>query len=194
MANLCSDCLANCQSDCNTCNGNCQNSKQKVSKENGKFYFRAKEKELKKDSLFLSAKEWNDLIDYIESGYELAKDIDKSIDPDSVNTFQEQKLRAGKEHGNEFMLAHMWNGAYLKMKWLSKGTNKFTDEDDNLKEKQGGPTGDIIYAEYFNALQDYANNDFKTKYCDSCNNCQICNKETNYWCCSCVNDETSEGE
>lgn len=176
MSYLCSSCDLDACQNCDNCNGKCQDSKQKISNENGTFSFRSKS--LEKDQPFLTAAEWNKLIDYIKDGYELSNAINTTGD----TAYNGKNLRAGKKYENEFMSANMWNGAYARMKYLSTGSNNL-----GSAEKTGGPNGDIILASYFTDLEDYANYNFKTTYCDgSCeSSCNICNSEKTTYCCSC---------
>ena len=164
-----------CQ-DCDSCNssceGSCEENKQSVSEAIGEFYFRGTTYSLDTDSKFLTAQEWNNLIDKIVAAYSLG-----GLNAEGVDKYNNQSIRAGIEYDNEFMTANMWNGAYIRMKWATTNNDSFDD-----KKKTGGSSGDIIYAKYFTELEKYFNDEFKVNYCDECDDCDSCDND--HSCCN----------
>ena len=109
-------------------------------------------------------------MDYISSGYSL-KGNPLALYSNGVYTYNNLSIKAGVNN-NIFMSANMYNGAIAKMRYASTG-----EGTPGEYQKSGGANGDIIYASYFNDLEDYANNNFKVNYC---NTCQVCNGCYNY--------------
>ena len=186
----CDSCNGTCNKSCNSCNtcntcdsscqGTCQSSKQKVSDKLGSFQFR--NKELQSNNSFLTAEEWNSLLQYIENGYGLEGN---PLAPykNGVYTYKDLSIRAGSEH-NLFMSANMYNGAIAKMRWASL--------NEGTPGEYERTSGDIIYASYFTALQNYANNNFKVNYCNTCDNCNSCNSKCQ-GCNSCNSCNSCQG-
>lgn len=173
MCQSCNSCqTCNTCNRCHSCQYRCQLSAQIVSQEcSNSFSFR--NETLKKDDLFLTAEEWNRLISYIHSGYDLQDNYNSSLE--EFSKYQGKDIRAGKSYNNEFMSAHMFNGAFAKMKYL--GSN-----DSSLGSDQRNP-GEVIKASYFNDLETYAIKDMQIQkgtrcvtcnICETCDNCQIC--------------------
>lgn len=191
----CNSCLTNCNS-CNICNGSCQSSAQLISKKLGKFCFRCNQnqtnninKRLEKDDLFLTDNEWNSLIQRLYDAYNLKGSPHQNY-ANGVYTYDTKDTRAGQTYNNVFMSANMYNGAIAKMRWTTEQSNTA-----GSYTKSAGNDGDIIKAEYFRDLEDYANTKFSSPYCDNCVSCQgclSCNscqsgqcKTTTISCCTC---------
>lgn len=189
----CQNCNSTCNGSCNSCNscntcnsscqGACQSNKQSVSNAIGRFCFRKNttSTRLAKDDTFLTNLEWNNLLSKIVQGYSL-KGQPLSMD---VYNYQNKSIAAGGD--NLFMSAHMYNGAIAKMRYGTTGNGS-----PGSYEKQGGPTGDIIYAKYFRDLEDYFNNEFSVNYCNTCDNCNACNSSCQ-GCNTCNNCNSCEG-
>lgn len=170
---------------CNSCQDGCEKSFQKISAIKGEqFYFRDYYGEtFERNDKFLTAEEWNRLITYIIEGYELIGNVttedsykynDEAIYAKGVS---DPEYYDGK--GQTIMTANMYNGALAKMEFLSG-------------EKPSNPisSGDLIQANYFNNLQEYANEYFGLKNGSTgryCEDCQGTNQAT--YCC----DESSGG-
>lgn len=130
--------------------------------------------------MFLTAKQWNDFIEFIYKAYCKGKKWHAWGSPGSEANFEDfseydnMDIRAGKAKGKAInteyiMYAKMYNGALKKMHYLA---NRDTNTDNDVS------SGDIIYAETFNILRDYALTKFKLNksQCNSCNDgCQGCN-------------------
>lgn len=168
------------------------------------FYFRDSQQKIKKDDTFFTEQEWNNLISHIYKAYDERKDYTSDEDEFIIysNCENNNNIKAGKEYKNEFMSADMFNGALAKMRYFNEKNNKLPKnnyyEDENCENafgneypylKQMKASVDIIYAEYFNDLQKYANNlkhpvgscvscnvnDIRCCGCEGCQGCQGCN-------------------
>lgn len=176
----CASCDGNACQGCDSCNGACQDNAEKVSKELGTFEFR--KGGLDTNDLFLTKEEWNSLITYIKKGYDLGGASGGDAD------YNGEVIRV---NSGDYMTANRWNGAYARMKWLSTNNNSLGGQE---KER-----GQLILADYFTDLENYANNSFKTTWCDgscefSCNSCDSETEiETYEYCCSCDSCEGCEG-
>jgi hypothetical protein len=162
-------------------------------------------------SLFLSADEWNKLITFVYEAYQMRlyydnskkefSDYTNAAKYEANNTEYKGDIRAGAEYNNgrnAFMTAHMANGILAKMYYFQE------EQHDSLNTygKKGGPSGDIITAEYFNYLSEYANNleikkgdrcAIKCNSCQDCDDCQVCNVnvcETTTTCQGCNSCDT----
>jgi hypothetical protein len=156
--------------------------------------------------LFLTAQQWNNFITFIYEAYCYGEKNNAWGNPKKDTAeFEEfvtygdndMDIRAGQVQGKkqgtqDFMYADMYNGALKKMHYLA---NKNTNTTDDVS------SGDIIYAETFNILRDYALNKFKlnSKQCDECNvgcqGCDDCNDCVNAQCNTpqeCCDDTPSE--
>ena len=191
----CNSCNGVCNNSCNSCNscnasceGTCQDSKQKASQGIG-YPFKFRNKNLDTNHSFLTTQEWNSLLDYISNGYGL-KGNPLSSAKGSVYNYNGQSIKAGAEYGNEFMSANMYNGAIAKMRYATSGNGS-----PGSYEKTGGPNGDIIYASYFTALEEYASGDsFKVNYCNSCDSCNSCVTTCEGGCNSCNSCNSCQGK
>ena len=182
-------------------NNPCDEKRQRI----GDFKFR--DSSIQKDSLFLTSTEWNSLIQHVLNGYNQRKNTNIDIDDFSIYTSCENynEIRAGEEYGNTFMSADMFNGILAKMKWLTTNgvsntlpeeEGKFGDEYPYLRKMV---PNDIIYAKYFDDLQNYANNlthQIETTICfsgvtSSCCGCNTCVFEGGSGCNACDSDCTN---
>ena len=190
---------------CDQCQGVC-NTVQNLCKLNGQLASDNVDIEVWEDkdtnSPFLKASEWNKFITSIYNAYKQGSNQYNgwgsktivSLDDFSIYTTLNMDIRAGKPTGKasgteDFMYAGMFNGALKKMRYLSSRETG----DDEVE------VGDVIYADTFNELKQYALTKFKlhSKQCDRCNTaCDVkcdsnqCNTPT--FCCDDCS-ETIEG-
>lgn len=161
----------------------CESSAQAV----GEFKFRGET--IKKDDMFLSADEWNKVVEHIFNAYNQREDYNASIDDFIVysNCENNDIIKAGLEYDNEFMSADMFNGVLAKAKYFNEKNSNistgFGPDYPNLKKMI--PDVDVVYAKYFNELEKYVSNMKHPKgSCINCNTGLIT-------CCGCDNCDTS---
>lgn len=166
----CQSCDSGCQScdDCNSCQNcqeACQNSAQLVSRFNGDLKVRGKTYVSRGDDFFTS-NEWNAIIEYIVNGYDLQDYFNKT---EAFYQYNGEDVRAGSRYGNEYMSANMYNGAIAKMRYLTS--------QSGTPGAYARSSGDYIYADYFNDLLDYANDEFSIRAGTRCeHSCMYCNR------------------
>ena len=143
--------------------------------------------------MFLSADEWNKVVEHIFNAYNQRKDYDSSIDDFIVysNCENNDIIKAGLEYDNEFMSADMFNGVLAKAKYFNENNSDISTQSGQFGSKYPSlkkmtPDVDIIYAKYFTDLEKYIS-DMKHPAgscikcnsglitccgCDHCNTCQ----------------------
>lgn len=179
----CNNCNVSCNVTCNTAQGFCYVGSQLASS----YVTFPDWNEKTTNSSFLTAKEWNDFIEFIYEAYCHGRYGAWGVDANEPTlaefaVYDGMGIRAGDTRGKttgteDFMYAKMYNGALKKMHYLSnKNTNTTGDVNVN----------DIIYADTFNELRKEAKTKFKL-HKDQCNAC-------NYGCQGCNNDECDSPE
>lgn len=134
----CPDEPPSCEEYCDGCQGACEENAQHI----GEFYFYSEK---------LSSEEWNRFVSHIKEGYSLSGYNTSYVDDAEVKSGQ---------------TIHAWqyNLLFEKMNNImdQQGVSYYFD-GTNLKSP-----GDKITSQDFDVLENYANNQYRVYYCESC--------------------------